>query len=204
MTPDEYRASALDRTKNKMDFKPSPYVLAHERYAGYRGEAYAATAETVREWLHADGRDVRSLELSEIDETALECWEIAWPRFHPGAHYDGNFPWRAIAQQIRPTPRRFDLAIWLDFGLCGLCAGMASKNDAHVAINFIERFHGPNPLKGLIVPIAVECADAYAYILGKRTLKVRNPLDGVLPTYEALGFELVRPRKVAPYCVRGV
>jgi hypothetical protein len=138
--------------KMKCDFKPSPYVLAHERCAGYRGEAYAATAETVREWLHADGCDVRSLELSEIDETALECWEIAWPRFHPGAHYDGNFPWRAIAQQIRPTPRRFDLAIWADFGLCGLCAGMASKNGAHVAINFIERFHGPNPLKGLIVP----------------------------------------------------
>lgn len=148
-------------------------------------------------------RPVHSLHLTEIDGAALGFWDRYWSSF-PSPHPKGNFPWWRIMRQIRTTPKRLDLAVWADDTLCGLCAGMAAKSKRHVAISFLESFHGPNPLKGLVAAIAVECAEAYAQILGARWLKIRNPAAGALPRYEALGFRLVRPLRLAPYCEREV
>lgn len=178
------------------------YFAAHERYTGFQDQAREVTEQIAREW--AWDRGIWSLRLAQIDDRALTYWDTRWHGFHPGPHYDGNFPWEAIRRQIQSTPRRFDLAIWANNVLCGLCAGMAGKKKNHVAINFLERFHGPNPLEGLIAPISVECARAYAIILGARLLKLRSPTDGALPTYEALGFQLVNPRKIVRYCQRKV
>jgi hypothetical protein len=189
------------------DLPPPPdeertrYFAAHERYAGYRDEARGETEPLAWEVAIDEMRKVRSLHLTEMDDVAIGFWDIRW-RSYPSPYSEGNFPWSRIISQVRTTPRHFDLAIWADGILCGLCAGMAAKRKHYVAISFLESFHGPNPLKGLVAAIAVECAEAYAQILGAGWLKIRNPVAGALPQYEALGFRLVRPRRAAPYCQR--
>ena len=187
-----------------MHLRLSPYLAAHERYDGYRDEARAAVRERAFRWLLGAGRDVQDLRLTDIDDAALAFWEWFWRPCHPGVHYDGDFPWDAIVDQIRTTPRRLELAIWADGTLCGLCAGMASKNASHVAIRFLERFHGDNPVRGFVMPIAVAYAEAYAIVLGRRELKIRNPTEGATPSYEELGFRLVTPRKCRHYLAREV
>ena len=179
------------------------YFNAHERYSGYQDAAREAVEPIAWEMVLDELRPVRSLRLTEIDDIALGFWDMHW-RACPSPYPDGDFPWWRIMRQIRSTPRRLDLAIWADHALCGLCAGMAAKSKRHVAIRFLENFHGPNPLRGLVAAIAVECAEAYAHVLGAQCLKIRNPADGALPRYEALGFRLVRARRVAPYCQREV
>lgn len=179
------------------------YFDAHERYGGFQDAVREMVEPIAHEMMLDEMRPVRLLRLTAIDEAALGFWDNYW-RAHPSPHAEGDFPWGQIMRQIRTTPRRLDVAIWADNTLCGLCAGMAAKTKRDVAIRFLETFHGPNPLRGLIVPIAVECAAAYAQILGARRLKIRNPADGALPKYEAIGFRLVSPRRVAPYCEREV
>jgi hypothetical protein len=179
------------------------YFAAHERYSGYRDAARDATEAVAWEIALDDLRPVRSLRLTEIDGAALGFWEASW-RVYPSPHLQGNFPWPRIMRQIHTTPRRLDLAIWGNDILCGLCAGMSARSKRHVSIRFLESFHGPNPLRGLIAAISVDFAEAYAQILGARSLKLLDPAAGALPQYERLGFRLVRRGRVAPCCEREV
>jgi hypothetical protein len=185
---------------------------AHERYAGFRAAAREATEAVAWAWLLEAERDIESLELTEIDDMALEDWRHFWPPRHPGAHYDGNYPWHDIMSQLRANPRRLDLAMWANERLCGLCAGATSKNKANVSIHFLERYHGPNPMAGFVLHIAVHFAESYARVLGeayptvrgRQRLTVRSPTHGALPTYESLGFRLVERGGKARFCEREV
>jgi hypothetical protein len=127
-----------------------------------------------------------------------------WAAAHPGAGYDGNFPWDRIAAQVRSTPRHLSLAIWGNERLCGLAAGTASCGADNVTIRFLERFHGDNPLQGLILPLAAEAAEAYAVVLGKRRVKIKNPTQGATSWYIRNGFVLDKRIAGAPYLAREV
>jgi hypothetical protein len=96
------------------------------------------------------------------------------------------------------------VAIWADGHLCGMAAGMASCGTDNVTLKFVERLFGDNPLRGLIVPIALEVAEAYAVALGKRRLQLRNPLPGALPWYAEQGFSLDQGIGGATYMARKV
>lgn len=180
------------------------YFEAHERYRGFHDVARQYTKDDFQRRLQNINPIWygKSLFVLPINDDAIHEAETEWPKYYTGG--DGNFPWSQIARRFRSTPRRFEVALWADDALLGLAAGWASKNDSHVAIHFLERRHGHNLLQGYVAPIAVACAEAYAHILGKRLLKIRNPTDGALRVYEALRFRLVRPKDVAPYCEREV
>lgn len=78
-----------------------------------------------------------------------------------------------------------------------MVAGMASRGSGseNVTIRFVERFFGHNPLAGLIFPVATEAAEAYAVASGRQKVKIKAPVAGAVPWYEANGFR--RDRRIA-------
>lgn len=175
------------------------YREAHSRYQGYRDAAFHLTWDCMR--AKVPGHD---LQVWPIDSDALLFWETII-RPLGLTHPLGGFPWDEIFQQIRTTPRRFDVAIWDGPILCGMAAGKASRGSENVTVKWVERFAIPSePLRGVVALTALTAAEHYAKILGRQWLMIRNPLPGTAALYEELRFSLAPSRFGVPYYGRQV
>ncbi|MEO3476199.1 hypothetical protein AAFO90_00830 [Phaeobacter sp. CAU 1743] len=169
------------------------YHDAIERYQGFRDAVYHLTWEI---WSHKLNSLSVDLKLDGIDDGALQQAETVWAPLEDKNRPD-IFAWRDIVRQVRSTPRRFDMAIWNGSVLCGMVCGKASKGaqgcDTNVTLRFLQGAPTAiNPLRGHIAAISLDAASAYALLLKKRMIFLKNPLSGARPHYEKLGFELAK------------
>lgn len=181
------------------------YSEAIERYQGIRDAAYHLTWELWSQELNSDSIDLR---LDEIDDGALQQAETVWSSL-PEKGRPPIFLWREIVQQVRSTPRRFEMAIWNGSVLCGMVCGKASKgrngDDTNVTLRYLQGAPSTiNPLRGHIAALSLDAASAYALALGKSKIYLKNPLDGVRPHYEKLGFTLANRRARGIYLVKNL
>lgn len=161
------------------------YADAQSRYQGYRDAAYAIAWGNLKDAVPS-GVDLR---LMPIEANALSYWSAIRDIGH--VNEAGNFQWDQIFQQVRRTPRRFDIAIWDGGRLCGMACGMASRGHQHLTVKWLERFRtdsGPG-LRGMVAEIALTAADHYAAILGQENVRIKDPLPGTEHLYSALGFD---------------
>lgn len=144
------------------------------------------------------------LKVMPIDTRAMAYWSAL--RDMNYLNERANFDWLKIFQQVLNTPRRFDVAIWDGDTLCGMACGMASRGDAYVTVKWLERFRtdSSHGLKGLIAEIALTSADHYAAIIGRSTVRLKNPLRGTENLYNALGFRDVQMDRGMKYLTRQV
>jgi hypothetical protein len=61
-----------------------------------------------------------------------------------------------------------------------------------------------NPIGGLFTPIVTEVANAYALVLGKEWVKIKNPVPGAISAYVRQGFTESAPIRGARYLERRV
>lgn len=175
------------------------YHEAFHRYQGTRDAVYDLTWTA----LHAKVPTGCDLRVMPIDQAALSYW-AALTRF--GAiHPKGGFPWDEIFQQIRSTPKRFDVAIWDGQHLSGMACGMPSKGDSYVTVKWLEGFVSKDAgLQGMIAETALTAAEHYAFLLGKKYVCIKQPLPGTEPLYRGLGFEQDTSKKRNQYYIREV
>lgn len=181
-------------------------ALAEARYEGLRAAARHATQEASADVLPQHGwRDAPfELSLCPIDAAALNFWEAWW---HGKQYNNGGpvgFSWDLLAVHFRKRPKRFEVALWGGSTLCALAVGLPSRGEDNLTLHFLERYWGTNPISGYIAPIVIDAADNYAAILGKRSLKIKNPVRGAVHIYETLGFELATSGIVHSYYAREV
>jgi hypothetical protein len=130
--------------------------------------------------------------LTEIDDqatAAASSWE---------------FQWRKIMGQTRPYYRRFEVALWCKGTLYGLAVGRASRGPDNVTVHFLERASGNNPFAGYFAQIALDATDKYAKLISRQRVKLKNPVSGIIPRYEALGFSIAESIKNNTYYARKV
>lgn len=114
------------------------------------------------------------------------------------------FPWKRIMGQTRPYFRRFEAALWCGGNLYGLVAGRASRGPDNITVHFLERASSDNPFAGYFARIAFDAADNYAKLIGRQRVKLKNPVAGVIPTYQAMNFSIAETIKGNIYYARQV
>lgn len=138
--------------------------------------------------------------LTLIGPEALEAFERDWSG-HPGRRYP--WPWREMATDFRRLPARLEVAVWCGETLCGLAVGEARRT--HVRVGYLEGSPDPeHPLRGKVTPAVLTAVTAYARAVGRGEVRFVDPVDAMVPRYEALGLVLVSPRGEPRYCVCGV
>ncbi|KRR21926.1 hypothetical protein [Bradyrhizobium retamae] len=115
-----------------------------------------------------------------------------------------EFQWRRIMGQTRPFFRRFEAALWCNGNLYGLVVGRASRGPDNVTVHYLERAANDNPFAGFFAQIAVDAADNYAKLIGRQRVKLKNPVAGVIPTYQAMNFSIAETIKGNIYYARQV
>ena len=99
----------------------------------------------------------------------------------------------------RSEPDRFEVAVWSSDTLCGLAIGRTRTEFCRV--DYLEGSPMPDhPLRGKVAIIVSGAAVAYATALGKREVRLMDPIPAVVPHYVDLGFTLASPKGGAPYC----
>ncbi|ATN10689.1 N-acetyltransferase [Pseudomonas sp. FDAARGOS_380] len=102
---------------------------------------------------------------------------------------DAQFPWEDVPAWKALDARGFDLSIWHDQQLCGLCYATPRNSKVTIKIVLLEgSSDSEHPLKGLIAALALGAIDSYARIIGCSRIEIQEPRPDVVPTYERLGF----------------
>jgi hypothetical protein len=100
--------------------------------------------------------------------------------------------------------------VWSGADLCGLGVGRLSKRRLSgvrhtVSVHYIESAHArDHPLRYLIAPLVIAAAEAYASLLGCTRIRLIEPLPGIIPMYEDLGFAVAWKAGQPVYCERRI
>lgn len=150
--------------------------------------------------------------ITDMNERALEKWQT-WKTIEGTKQRkkpNGGWNWAELRRKYYhklfsySPQRRIDLAIWCDDQLSGLVLGQVSKSKEYVTIDYIESLPvETHRLKGHILDIALFTTEQYATILNIRELRLIDPVENLIPYYQAEGFELVTAEK-KPYCFRKI
>ena len=126
------------------------------------------------------GIDIQGVRLEAIDTAALNAYHT-WESSH--------FSWDDVVQWKAKELMYFDLAIWLDLELCGLCFANPNHSRMRMRVVRLEATPGgTHSLRGYIAPLALMAVEHYAQIVGSKTIEIQEPMQGAVPTYEKLGF----------------
>jgi hypothetical protein len=165
------------------------------RYEIYRETARHITEDIIKVLAMRTGLmppEARIARLTAIDDHAIQ------------AAANWQFPWHRIMGQNRPYFRRFEVALWCQGNLYGMAVGRASRGPDNVTVHFLERSSGNNQFAGYFSQIALDAADRYAKLIGRQRVKLKNPAEGAIPKYAALGFSVAETLKGNTYWARQV
>lgn len=174
------------------------------KYQSLRAKAYQGAIDNLRD--HIDS----PFSVQSIGIVALEAWERDWVPILDASRRELSWNWAEIFRRFDNEPGRLDIAIWEvrdddRAQLCGLAMGQLK---AH-SVNLVGIEGNPSrshPLRGDLIPIALETGTNYAQITGRSELRIVDPRGARLIHYytNELGFKLVHPAFGVPYCVRKV
>lgn len=150
---------------------------AEKRYALYRQAAYQDVISRVQ--------FTKRYKLDGIGYDALRAFEKVW------LSHKRRVPWRwkdEVMRWKRSDHSRLELAIWQEGTLCGLMLGKTSKRKTIVYVLGVEGAPYQHPLKGKIIPIAIEVAEAYATLLDAKQVRIVKPDPALIENYGKLGY----------------
>jgi hypothetical protein len=167
-------------------------------YAQLRSDTYQQVLLDVARFL-----DKPLTDLTGITHHAVASWEQQWLPGMPQGLPWSDWDWKAEISNWSRQHDRFELAIWSGSSLCGLAIGKPSGSRENLSIYAMQGCpDATHPLKGRILTIVIEVAEAYGTALKCKELRFVSPLAGAISRYAARGFRLETPRNAPSYCVR--
>lgn len=169
-------------------------AAAERGYSVLRDRALAATqARLVANGIVA--------ELRPIDARALDAFASHWQGC-PDRRL--RWPWPDMRARFhRDYPARFELSAWSGNTLCCLALGRPSASSLHCGLHYLEGNPDPqHPLRGRVAALAITALQDYTVALGKREMRLVEPLPALVPYYQRFGFRLVTPKREAQYLTR--
>jgi len=157
-----------------------PRERTYLRYQLYRSEARKKAAFATLQMQSTSSADMSKVRFEPIDAQALAAFE-AW--------HDSVFSWDEVVRWKAREPLSFDIAIWFEQELCGLC--FANPNNSRQRVRIVRLEGRPakaHPLRNRIAALALIAIDEFARIIGSRLIEVQEPMPGAIPIYQQLGF----------------
>lgn len=132
------------------------------------------------------------LSLTSWGRRASEMWKAQW--LDGDRRSASHWNWDVIHARYHNDVDRLDLAMWVGSRLCGLALTTLSGEAA--TVRFLEgQPYEDCPLVGYRAVIAIEVAQNYALLNGRREVRVHPVSPRLEELYrDILGFELATPR----------
>lgn len=166
---------------------PMPRERTNLRYQWYRSEARRQTSVTFAKLQE----DFEQQGIVDVDHSRVRFEAIDAPALNAYEDWlDSHFSWQDVVRWKAREPMGFDLAIWFDRELCGLC--FANPNQSRLRVKIVRLEGNPatdHPLKSRIATFALTAVTHYARIIGSKQIEIQEPVAGAIPLYQQLGFD---------------
>lgn len=171
-------------------------ALARARYTPRCEEARLRAAQKISAGLGVD------LSLGAWSRRASEAWKEQWAA--GDRRTAEGWDWDAIHRRYHNELDRLDLAMWVGDQLCGLALTTISGQAA--TVRFLEgRPYQDCPLIGYRALIAIEAAQNYAQLNGRREIRVQPASARLEELYrDIFRFELATPKGEEAYYRREI
>lgn len=157
------------------------------KFQVYRSNAMRQALDSFRCDLNVQKRgiDVSQVSLEPITPQAIDASAYWEP--------DMLYPWKHVLTWKRRDKKSFDISIWFGSELCGMCFATPRKSAIRITVILLEgKPDKSHPLKGFVMPLAMEAVSNYAKTLRLEFIEIERPSQGALSSYQALGFEFDR------------
>lgn len=173
---------------------------ANLRYISFQIEAMATAADIVAKRLGLpDG-----FQMVPFREKAEYAWHRQWKSVSTRNSPNGGWDWSELRWDYRNDSTTLAGAIWVKGDLLALFLGRLNNTAAR--IDYLESTpHLNHPLRGKVLPLAIETGALYAQKSGRKQLWLMNPVPAVIEfSRRFYGFEYVEPPGKTPFCKREV
>lgn len=97
--------------------------------------------------------------------------------------------WHEVPRLKRGQLKSFDVALYHDGVLCGLCFATPKRSKRRIKLMLLESCPNPgNPLKGFVAAFMLLAVENYAKMIEIPQILIPDPLPGAVPLYLKLGF----------------
>lgn len=154
------------------------------RYQVYRSRARILAHEAFSNRYCTSGAelDVEKVRFEPIGNRAIEALQSWDKQTH-------HFPWEEVSRWADRDLKGFDVSLWSEHVLCGLCYASPRRSNHCIKIILLEGKPGPeNPLRGLVASLLLFAVSEYARMLRFSQIEVQQPDPGVEFLYLSLGF----------------
>jgi hypothetical protein len=93
------------------------------------------------------------------------------------------------------SPSNWTLAIWCGGVLCGLSLGRTNNNKTKFYLEGIEAAPDSNPIRSIILALAIKGSEYYAKAIGCAEVWIVSPHPKLLSRYMQLGYQNPSPLK---------
>ena len=162
----------------------SQKVTLQETISRYQQLRRAAHQFAEEEFKHF-GIQLRDINYS--DAVKGDAWRSQWG----DQQKVPSWSWTDMYNDYRSNAgaKRFDAALIVNGGLCGLCYGVPTKEKITLRIHGISRKPTNNPIAGNVFRIMIFAAIAYARILKCKEIWIVQPMNAYLVSmYQKSGF----------------
>lgn len=107
------------------------------------------------------------------------------------------YPWEDIPSWKSRDGKAFDLSLWYDHELCGLCFATPKSSTLSIKVVLLEgKPDVTHPLKGEVAGLVLIAISRYARMLKLREIEVFEPDPGAILWYQRLGFDFDDRRRL--------
>jgi hypothetical protein len=171
---------------------------ANLRYISFQIEAMATAANALAEYLPS------GVKSAPFRDEAEYAWHQQWKPLSQRKPPHGGWDWATLRWDYRNEPTTLAVAIWSEEVLSALLLGRLNNTAAR--IDYLEGSPDINdPLRGKVIPLAIEIGARYAQKAGRAELWLMDPVPALREFCKrAFRFEYVEPRGKIPFCRREV
>ncbi|MCO6057957.1 N-acetyltransferase [Pseudomonas sp. MOB-449] len=162
------------------------------KYQAYRSAARKLAFELVKSepGFQRDGIDPNLIRYEPITHDAISA-SLLW------GEEATLYPWEDVPEWKVKDRKCFDLSLWYDMELCGMCYATPRASCITIKIVLLEgKPDRTHPLRGLVAPLSLLAIDNYARMLGCQEIEIQDPEPGAVEWYEELGFTYDKDRRL--------
>lgn len=175
-------------------------VFDHAYYYALKSHARSRVVAALNQKIKQEGNRTAwdRITLCSIDQKAISYSRLEWPKYYGEDTHEGfQISWERLNFKFQHRPSYFDLAIWQHVDgvdvLQGMALGRPSNGKRYLAINWVERYFGPQYFRGGILLPILACAEEYAKLLGSERVLIKDAIDP--SKYERYGYSGYKPHK---------
>lgn len=107
------------------------------------------------------------------------------------------YPWEDVFRWKNRDGKAFDLSLWYDQELCGLCFATPKSSTLSIKVILLEgKPDTTHPLKGEVAGLTLIAISRYARMMKLSKIEIFEPAPGAIDWYQHLGFDFDDQRRL--------